>query len=282
MLVVAGTGGDDFGTRLRELRGRTRPEEIGLPAGGRRRVRGLRREELAAFSDLSVDYVTRLEQGHASNPSAEVVAALGRAMRLPRVELELLHQLAGRSAPHDLDVPRHLSPGVLRLVDRLADVPVAAYDATWTLMACTSSWRRLRGARESLPGYNLVRDAFSATFAPHGEDPEYRDRLRCSLVADLRIAAARYPADRRMQQLLHELSTSSAAFAATWAQGRAHPFVTEAKRVRHPRLGDFWLDCDVLTASDGDARIVLYTAARGTPGEAALAALAALDATTGP
>ena len=103
-------------------------------------------------------------------------------------------------------------------------------------MACTSSWRRLRGARESLPGYNLVRDAFSGTFAPHGEDPEYRDRLRCSLVADLRIAAARYPADRypadrRVQQLL-------------------------------------------------DARIVLCTAARGTPGEAALAALAALAAPT--
>ena len=270
---MVSTGSNLFGTRLRELRERTRPEEIGLPAGGRRRVRGLRREELAAFSDLSVDYVTRLEQGHASSPSADVVAALGRAMRLPRMELELLHQLAGHSAPHDLDVPRHLSPGVLRLIDRLGDIPVAAYDATWTLMSCNTSWRRLRGARESLPGYNLVRAAFSDAVAPRGEDGEYRDRLRRSLVADLRIAAARYPADRRLQQLLHELSENSAAFAATWAEGRAHPFMTEAKMLHHPDLGDFWLDCDVLTASDGDARIVLYTAARGTTGEAALAAL---------
>lgn len=235
----------------------------------------MRREELAAFSDLSVDYVTRLEQGHANSPSAEVVAALGRAMRLPRMELELLHQLAGHAAPHDLDVPRHLSPGVMRLIDRLNDIPVAAYDATWTLLSCNTSWRRLRGARESLPGYNLVRAAFSDTLAQHHEDREYWDRLQRSLVADLRITAARYPADPGMQQLLRELFEGSAAFAATWAEGRAHPFMTEPKMLHYPELGDFWLDCDVLTASDGDARIVLYTAARGTNGETALVALTA-------
>lgn len=80
---------------------------------------------------------TRLEQGQSSNPSADVVAALTRAMRLPRMELELLHQLAGHSAPHDLDVPRHLSPGMVRLLDRVGDIQVASYDATWTLMSCT-------------------------------------------------------------------------------------------------------------------------------------------------
>ena len=268
-------GGNAFGSRLRELRERTGPEEVGLGAGGRRRVRGLRREELAAVSALSVDYVIRLEQGRARNPSAEVVAALGRAMRLPRTDLELLHQLAGRSAPPDLDVPRRLSPGVLRLVDRLGDVPVAAYDATWTLVSCSASWRRLRGARESLPGYNLVRAVFCETPAPGGEEPEHQERLRRALVADLRVAAARYPADRGMQQLLRGLSEGSAAFAAMWSAGLAHPFVTEPKLVRHPGVGDFWLDCDVLTASDGDARIVLYTAARGSAAEAALAAVTA-------
>ncbi len=272
---MASTGNNGFAARLRELRERTRPEEIGLPAGDRRRVPGLRREELAAFSALSVDYVTRLEQGHANSPSAEVVAALGRAMRLPRMELELLHQLAGHAAPHDLDVPRHLSPGLTRLIDRLGNIPVAAYDATWTLLSCNTPWRRLRGARESQPGYNLVRAAFSDKWATQSQDPEYGDRLQRSLVADLRISAARYPADQGMQQLLRELFEGSAAFAATWAEGRAHPFTTEPKMLRHPELGDFWLDCDVLTAADGDARLVLYTAAAGTAGEMALAALTA-------
>ena len=264
-----------FASRLRELRERTLPGEIGLPAGGRRRVPGLRREELAAFSNLSVDYLTRLEQGHAQRPSAEVVAALGRAMRLPRFELEILHQLAGHAAPTDLEVPRHLAPGVQRLLDRMDAIPTAAYDATWTLLACNAQWRRLHPPERSTPGYNLVRDLFGRPgdgSTRSGDD----DRLRQALVADLRMAAARYPADPGMQALLRELFADDAAFAAFWSEGRTFPFETETKLVHHPEHGEFWLDCDVLTAADGDSRVVMYTAAHGSPGEQALTRLARL------
>ena len=271
--MVATDPVDGFGARLRRWRERTQPEELGLPRGSRRRVQGLRREELAAFSGVSVEYLTRLEQGGATNPSPEVVAALGRSLRLPRLEVELLHQLAGHAGPRDLEVPRHLAPGVHRLIDRLPRTPVAAYDATWTLLAANEPWRWLRGDLQSRPGYNLVHEVFAGEHVDR-EALEYRDRLRRSLVADLRVSAARYPADRGMQAMLQDLLEHNAAFAATWAEGRAQHFATEPKRLTHPELGELWFDCDVLSAADGDTRIVVYTAAHDSPGEAALGALA--------
>ena len=235
---------------------------------------GLRREELAASADMSVDYVTRLEQGSARHPSPEVVSALGRALRLPRLEIELLHQLAGHRAPTDLEVPRHVSPGVQRLVDRFDEVPLAVYDATWTLIAVNEPWRMLRSPTEAKPGYNLVRATFTEAGAAGSADVQYRERLQRSLVADLRLSAARYPADSGMQSLLQEMITANAAFAAIWAERQALPFSAEPKRLTHPDFGEFWLDCDVLTAAEGDTRIVMYTAARGSAGELVLRSLA--------
>ena len=265
---------ETFGTRLRELRERTQPEEVGLRGGGRRRVPGLRREELAAFANLSADYVTRLEQGSSMNPSPDVVAAIGRALHLTRLEMNLLHHLAGHAEPTDLEVPQFLSPGVHRLIDRLHGTPVAAYDATWTLIAANDMWRKLRGSAESQPGYNLVRAVFLGGSDGDFNTSEYRERLQRSVVADLRIAAARYPTDSRMQVLLREMISSNAAFAAIWAQGQARPFNAEAKQLDHPELGEIWLDCDVLMAAEGDTRLVIYTAAPGSPGDAALHTLA--------
>ena len=270
---MSGDPFETFGTWLRELRERTRPEHIGLRGGGRRRVPGLRREELAAFADISVDYLTRLEQGSARSPSPDVVAALGRALRLTRLETEFLHQLAGHAAPRDLDVPRFLSPGVQRLMDRLRGVPVAAYDATWTLVAANELWREVRGSAESRPGYNLVRALFTGSMSRTAPDTESGERLQRALVADLRLGAARYPTDGRMQALLEEMTTSNPAFAAVWSAGEARPFNAEAKRVIHPDLGDLWFDCDVLTAAEGDTRLVIYTAAPGSAGEQALESL---------
>ena len=264
---------ETFGTRLRELRERVQPEEVGLRGGGRRRVPGLRREELAAFADLSADYLTRLEQGSARNPSPDIVAALGRALRLSRLETDFLHQLAGHAAPTDLDVPQFLSPGVHRLIDRLGEVPVAAYDATWTLIAANRMWREVRGPAASRPGYNLVRAAFTDAVPHTPTGTESAEQFHQALVADLRLSAARYPTDARMQSLLREMTTSNPAFAAVWGAGRARPFSAEAKHLTHPDLGEMWLDCDVLTAAEGDTRLVIYTAAPGSPDDRALKSL---------
>jgi transcriptional regulator with XRE-family HTH domain len=264
-----------FGAQLREWRDRTRPEDLGLPVGPRRRVPGLRREELAAVADLSIAYLTRLEQGNAAHPSPDVIAALGRALRLSRAEADLLHQLAGYSPPSDLQVPTLLSPGVQRLLDRLDDVPVAAYDATWTLAATNAMWRELLGPDDSSLGMNLVRAAFTDAPSRVRATADHRDRLRRSLVADLRLSAARYPRDERLRALLHELLTDNAAFAAIWADRRAEPFTAEPKNVEHPELGSLWFDCDVLNATDGDTRIITYTAPPGSASEAALSKIRA-------
>src|SRR5215470_8862537 len=111
----------ELGAALRAWRDRVRPEEVGLRGGGRRRSPGLRREELASLAGISVDYLVRLEQGRATNPSPQVLAALSRALRLTIEERDHLYTIAGQAAPRRTRIPSHVPPTVQRLVDRLAD-----------------------------------------------------------------------------------------------------------------------------------------------------------------
>ena len=110
----------EFGLTVRRLRDRIAPESVGLPTGGRRRATGLRREELAGLASISVDYLTRLEQGRATSPSAQVVESLARALRLSDTEREHLFVLAGLYLPGHDAVSQRIPPSVQRLLDRLA------------------------------------------------------------------------------------------------------------------------------------------------------------------
>ena len=121
--------GSEFGAAVRRWRERVSPEAIGLPAGGRRRAAGLRREEVAGLAGISVDYLTRLEQGRAISPSAQVVEALARSLRLSDAERELLFRLAGLAAPGIGVVSTRITPSVQRLLDRFTGIPLAVYDA---------------------------------------------------------------------------------------------------------------------------------------------------------
>ncbi len=122
-------GTTEFGHTVRRWRDRVAPEAAGLPAGGHRRAAGLRREELALLAGISVDYVTRLEQGRATNPSEQVVEALGRALRLSAQEREHLFHAAGLVPPGQGTVPAYITPSVQRMLDRLTGTPVAVSDA---------------------------------------------------------------------------------------------------------------------------------------------------------
>ena len=108
----------EFGRAVRRWRERIAPQFVGLPVGGRRRAAGLRREELAGLAGISVDYLTRLEQGRATSPSAQIVEALARSLRLSDAERDLLFRLAGLSAPAPGIVPARITPSVQRLLDR--------------------------------------------------------------------------------------------------------------------------------------------------------------------
>lgn len=137
----------EFGHAVRRWRDRVSPEAAGLPAGGHRRAAGLRREELALLAGISVDYVTRLEQGRAANPSEQVVEALGRALRLSGAEREHLFHVAGLVPPGQGTVPAFITPSVQRLLDRLTGTPVAVSDAAWTLLLANPLYVALMGER---------------------------------------------------------------------------------------------------------------------------------------
>lgn len=132
----------DFGRTVRRWRDRVSPEAAGLTAGGHRRAAGLRREELALLAGISVDYVTRLEQGRATNPSEQVVEALGRALRLSATEREHLFHVAGLVPPGQGTVPAYITPSVHRMLDRLTGTPVAVFDAAWTQLLANPCTRR--------------------------------------------------------------------------------------------------------------------------------------------
>ena len=187
-----GTGVDqtaEFGALLRNWRTRKSPGSVGLVAPARR-APGLRREDLAALANLSVDYLVRLEQGRATRPSAQVVAALCRALRLPQTDAALLHQAAGLAAP-GVAITREVPGGISRLVQRLDDRPVAIYSADWWLLRWNELWAALLGDPDELPGRlrNLVWYEFTDTPGRVTMTDAERVAFRDALAADLRVAA---------------------------------------------------------------------------------------------
>ncbi|MFG1998584.1 helix-turn-helix transcriptional regulator [Spirillospora sp. NPDC048911] len=256
----------EFGEAVRRWRDRVSPEAAGLPTGGQRRAPGLRREELAMLAGISVDYVTRLEQGRASHPSPQVVEAMARALRLSGTERAHLFRLAGLVPPGPDTVPGHITPSVQRLLDRLTGTPVAVFDASWTLLMVNQPHIALMGDPSGQRG--LERNGVWRHFLGPGtgarRSPEAQRAHETALVADLRVASELYPADPQLRRLVAELRAGSARFAELWESGAPGRHEASRKTVDHPRVGPVTLDCDVLTVAGSDLRIMIYTAEPGT------------------
>jgi transcriptional regulator with XRE-family HTH domain len=272
----------EFGQAVRRWRDRVSPESAGLPAGGQRRAAGLRREELALLAGISVDYVTRLEQGRASHPSAQVVAALARALRLSDTERSHLFRLAGLAPPGPETVPGHLTPSVQRMLGQLTGTPVAVYDAAWTLLVANAAYAALMGDVSGWRGHqrNGVWRNFLGPGSRVRHTPDERRAFEAALVADLRAAADRYPADPGLRRLVGELRSGSARFAELWDSGEVGHHRAARKTIDHPQTGALTLDCDVLTVAGSDLRIMVYTAEPGTPDAERLALLTVLGTQT--
>jgi transcriptional regulator with XRE-family HTH domain len=227
----------------------------------------LRREELALLAGISADYITRLEQGRASAPSAQVVEALARALRLAPEEREHLYRLAGLVPPGADMVPAFITPSVHRLLDRLAGVPVAVYDAVWTLLLANPPYAALMGDPSGWRG-NERNGVWRNFVLPQAsrvrQGMRERREFEAALVADLRAAAARYPADRQLRKLIADLREASARFAELWAEGIVGQHEAARKTIDHPAAGQLVLDCDVLSVRGSDLRIMIYTAEPGT------------------
>jgi transcriptional regulator with XRE-family HTH domain len=256
----------ELGKALRRWRDRVSPQAAGLPAGGHRRASGLRREELALLAGISVDYVTRLEQGRAANPSGQVVEALSRALRLSGDERTYLYGLAELVPPGPDVVPQFITPSVQRLLDRLVDTPVAVSDAAMTLLLANPMYSALMGDFSGLRGFerNGVWRNFLGRPTRVRHTPEEQRAFHAGLVAELRATSARYPADRQLRRMIGELRVQSAEFAELWDAGVVGRLDASHKTIEHPQVGLVTLDCDLLRVEENDLHILVYSAEPGT------------------
>ncbi|MBB4689762.1 helix-turn-helix transcriptional regulator [Amycolatopsis jiangsuensis] len=260
---------------LRGRRERISPADVGLPAGTRRRTPGLRREEVARLAYISTEYYTRLEQARGPRPSQEVLAGLTRALRLTDVERDHLHRLADAPLVPSTGPAREVRQSILDLLRRLPQAAAIVLSAAHEVIAWNDLAVALMEDFSALPRRerNFVRRAF---LGPHLYGLSDVQQFAHSSALRLRAAAARYPGDADLAELIADLRAGSAEFARLWEQHdvRAEPVLR--KTFRHPVVGPVTVDCDVLEISDRDQQVVLYTVAPGSASEEAFRLLSVI------
>jgi transcriptional regulator with XRE-family HTH domain len=274
------TSGPDRRTELREFlrsrRARLRPEDVGLPSYGRRRVPGLRREELAQLAGVSYAYYARLEQGHGDTMSAEVLDAVARALRLSQEESDHLVRLA--QPERQSTAQAALRPTVQHLLDALG-VPAYVVGRRldilgWNRLATAvfGDWARLPPEERNVARLFFLSPEARDRFA----DP---DRRALRIAGVLRMNAGKSPGDSHLSSLIQELSQKSEEFRQLWARHEVScPSTGESVRMRHPLVGEFDLVHEPLTLPGGaPMRLMTYHAEPGSRSEEALRMLASWE-----
>ncbi|WP_437024656.1 helix-turn-helix transcriptional regulator [Streptomyces sp. enrichment culture] len=257
----------ELGAFLRSQRARIRPADVGLPHGPRRRVPGLRRDEVAQLAGASVDYYNELERGAGSQPSEQMLAALSRALRLTADERDYLYRLADRPVPASGGPASHVHPGMLDLLTRMTSTPAQVItDLHVTLVqnplavALLGDQAGLRGARASFV-YRWFTEPEARQLYPEA-DHAHQSR---AFVADLRAAAARRDArDTEAASMITSLRDSSPEFVALWDDHDVAFRRNDRKRLIHPVLGLVEVNCLNLFSEDGRQRLLWFTPAVGT------------------
>jgi len=264
--------GNALGDYLRARREQLLPEDVGLVAGSRRRVAGLRREELALLAGISADYYLRLEQGRDKNPSAQVLDALARALRLDIKATEYLHQLAGPSAPRrDYAAVEAPDDGAQELIDQFP-MPAIVASRCLDVLAANAVARALSPG--FTPGKNFLRwrllePAARELFVDWDEATDVA-------VSGLREAAGSDPDDPRLQALIDELSAVSERFRELWARAEVG-YRVGVLHMRHPKVGDLYLHRYRLNIPhSGGQHMLIYRAEPGSESARALDALRSL------
>ncbi|GAB7045520.1 helix-turn-helix domain-containing protein [Catenuloplanes indicus] len=262
----------EFGAAVRQLRENTAPAGVG-PAAGRRRVQGLRREELGELAGMSADYVRRLEQGR-SHPSAGVVNAIARALRVGRADYERLCALAGYAAA-DGHVPDEIGPGAMRLLERFTDTPMFVSDAAMNLIAVNSAFLAL--GHWQLTGdpwdWNVAWRSFCDPFDGFRQSATDATDHQTILVARLRAALLRYPADTSLAALVDELRSRSRLFDTLWREPRPVTAYESSAAFVHPDGAAVTLVGSLLAIPGDDLAALMLTAAPGSADAARLAEL---------
>ncbi|MFC5665144.1 helix-turn-helix transcriptional regulator [Kitasatospora misakiensis] len=253
----------DFLTRRRA--GLT-PADVGLPSGARRRTPGLRREEVAQLAGLSVDYYARLEQRRGPQPSAQLVSALARALRLTEDERDHLFHLAGHRPPRRHTPLGHVRPGLLLILDRLHDTPAQVVSDVGDVLAQNPMAAALFGDFEHGPAErrNVVLRWFADPAARALFPAEDHEGLARAHVAHLRAAHAARPGDAHLRGLVARLLATGEEFAGHWARHDVAVRRSGRKTVLHPVVGRLDLDCEVLAAAGQDQLLLVHTAPPGS------------------
>jgi transcriptional regulator with XRE-family HTH domain len=255
----------DLGTAVRRFREGSEP--VGA---GRRRGRGLRREELAELAGVSADYLRRLEQGR-RHPSASVLNAIARTLKLGRADYERLCALAGY-APADGRVPRAAGAAAVRLLERFDGTPVFLCDAAWNVVAVNGAWTALQCGAPSghARDWNVAWRTFCDGLGGINRTAESASGFQAILATRLHGASLRYPADESLAALVDDLRRTSRTFDGLWRTPRAAGAYENRATFRHPDVGDVTLDGNLLTVPGDDLAAVILTAAPGSTDAARL------------
>ncbi|MDF6102460.1 helix-turn-helix transcriptional regulator [Gordonia hongkongensis] len=272
---------------LMSRRAKISPETAGLPAGGNRRVPGLRRSEVATLAGVSVEYYSRLERGTIAGASSSVLESLARALQLDDTE-----------RAHLLDLARAADgiPASGRPRRRSAKATASRHSLTWALAAITNAVAFVRDSHQDLLATNALGRAFYSPVIGDGGrtpnlarfqflDPASRDfypdwELFAEMcVAIMRAEAGRDPHDKALQDLVGELSTRSDTFRALWAAHNVRTHGTGTKRFHHPVIGELTLAYEELAVTaDPGTILMIYAAEPGSPSAERLQLLASYAA----
>ncbi|GAA1993120.1 helix-turn-helix transcriptional regulator [Isoptericola halotolerans] len=279
--MIDRTGLAEFLRRRREA---LQPEDVGLPRGRRRRTGGLRREEVAVLCHMSTDYYARLERQRGPHPSAQMIASIAQGLHLTLEERDHLFRLAGHEPPSTGPGGDHLSPGVLRIFDRLTDTPAEIVTELGETLRQTSLGVALLGdnGRYSGPsrsiGYRWFTDPVARDLVPP-EDHAFTSRMYASGLR--RVLTLRGPGSRAAE-LARLLTDRSEEFRDLWAAHEIGVRPRDVKRYLHPTVGLVELSCQVMLDPEQAHSLLVYTAEPGSESSEKLRLLSVVGASATP
>lgn len=250
---------------LRTRREALQPEDVGLPRGQRRRTRGLRREEVAALSGMSADYYGRIEQARGPQPSEQMLAAIARGLHLSLDERDHLFRMGGHGTPQRGLRSDHVSPGMMRVVDRLADTPAQVMSLlgetllqTAPSMALVGDQTRFTGHARSMV-YRWFTDPAARLVYPEPDHPQHSRFF----TAGLREAYTEMGPDSPAGEIVDALAPHP-EFAALWSAHEVGVRRVDVKRMLHPEVGLLELHCQTLLDPEQAQTLLVYTATPGS------------------
>jgi transcriptional regulator with XRE-family HTH domain len=263
---------------LRRRREALQPRDVGMAPGLRRRTAGLRREEVAVLAAMSTDYYARLEQQRGPQPSEQMIAAIARALRLTLDERDHLFRLAGHVAPTRVLRSDHVSPGLMRVLDRLDDTPAQVISDIAETLVQNRLATALLGDQTKFEGfarsavYRWFTDPLERRIYPE-RDHDLQSRVQ---VANLRVSATRGGPDSRAAAVVTQLRQESADFERIWTRHEVTGRSDDNKTIVHPELGEIELQCQVLSTQDHGQALLVFTASPGSEGYSKLQLLSVI------